>query len=394
LLPFTDSHTSGIISERAAEDLFQVDAAPSDTIQKKVLQGKKPLKSEEILAQRSAVPAVPSRKRKNENTTDGVLPVKRKTTDYVSRKQLEKLRDIAFRGDAVVKDVVDTSNDATYDPWDDQARQRQEKYSFLEEKKPIKAPQTLKDKPIALVEGDAEVKAVKVPEAGRSYNPDVNDWMAVLAREEAKEAELEARRQEEARREAELQELIEKAAAEQEEEDNGSEWESEWEGFTDREDESVTQKRPERKTHQERNRIKKRKLEEARRQGEEKAKIRKQQLAQLVQIRREIDSKEPKRRKALTKSSEGSSDEEHDERLKRRRPFGKTPLKQAPLDVLLSEDLTESLRQLKPQGSIMNDRFRSLLLRGKVESRKAMQHKKPMRTVTEKWSYKDFELKY
>ncbi|KAK3045326.1 hypothetical protein LTS18_014029, partial [Coniosporium uncinatum] len=147
-------------------------------------------------------------------------------------------------------------------------------------------------------------------------------------------------------------------------------------------------------THQERNRIKKRKLEEARRRGEEKAKIRKQQLAQLVQIRREIDSKEPKRQKALTKSSEGSSDEEHDERLKRRRPFGKTPLKQAPPDVLLSEDLTESLRQLKPQGSVMNDRFRSLLLRGKVESRKAMQHKKPMRTVTEKWSYKDFELKY
>jgi len=360
-----------------------------------VLQGKKPLKSEQILAERSAVLAVPSRKRKNENTNNGVLPVKRKKTDYVSRKQLEKLRDIAFRGDAVVKDVVDTSNDATYDPWDDQPQQKHEEYSFLEEKKPIKAPQTMQEKPVPLIEGRSEVKAVKLPGAGRSYNPDVNDWMAVLAREEGKEAELEARRQEQIQREAELQVLIEKAAAEQEEEDNGSEWESEWEGFTDREDEVVTQKRPERKTHQERNRMKKRKLEEARRQGDEKVKVRKQQLAQLAQIRRQIEAKEAKSQQALIKSSEGSSDgEEHDERLKRRRPFGKTPLKRAPLDVLLSEDLTESLRQLKPQGSVMNDRFRSLLLRGKVESRKAMQHKKPMRTVTEKWSYKDFELKY
>lgn len=64
-----------------------------------------------------------------------------------------------------------------------------------------------------------------------------------------------------------------------------------------------------------------------------------------------------------------------------------------PLEVMLVEDLPDSLRRLKPEGNLLNDRYRSLLLRGKIESRKTMMHKQPKRTTTEKWSYKDWKLK-
>lgn len=41
----------------------------------------------------------------------------------------------------------------------------------------------------------------------------------------------------------------------------------------------------------------------------------------------------------------------------------------------------------------MKDRFRSMIIRGKVESRKQISHgKKPKVKVTEKWSYKDWSL--
>ena len=64
------------------------------------------------------------------------------------------------------------------------------------------------------------------------------------------------------------------------------------------------------------------------------------------------------------------------------------------MEVVLSDELQESLRLLKPEGNLLKDRFRSMVVRGKVESRKRISHhKKPKVTVTEKWSYKDWKLK-
>jgi nucleolar protein 53 len=53
----------------------------------------------------------------------------------------------------------------------------------------------------------------------------------------------------------------------------------------------------------------------------------------------------------------------------------------------------ESLRRLKPEGNLLHDRYRSLVLRGKVESRRSTQQKKAKTKRTEKWSYKDWRLK-
>jgi nucleolar protein 53 len=65
----------------------------------------------------------------------------------------------------------------------------------------------------------------------------------------------------------------------------------------------------------------------------------------------------------------------------------------APLEVVLADELQDSLRALRPEGNLLKDRYRNMLLNGKMETRRTMQHKKPKREVTEKWSYKDWKLR-
>jgi nucleolar protein 53 len=95
------------------------------------------------------------------------------------------------------------------------------------------------------------------------------------------------------------------------------------------------------------------------------------------------------------KAAQHSSDESDDgeEKLARRR-FGKVQMPSAPLEVQLPDELEDSLRRLKPQGNLLTDRYRNMLLNGKVEVRKRLgQQKQPKTERYEKWSYKDWKLK-
>jgi hypothetical protein len=65
----------------------------------------------------------------------------------------------------------------------------------------------------------------------------------------------------------------------------------------------------------------------------------------------------------------------------------------APLEVVLPDELQDSLRRLKPEGNLLKDRMRSMMIRGKVEARKKIPYAKQRKqTLTEKWSYKDWTL--
>ena len=62
----------------------------------------------------------------------------------------------------------------------------------------------------------------------------------------------------------------------------------------------------------------------------------------------------------------------------------------APLEVQLSDELSESLRLLKPEGNLFRDRYRSLVGRGIVEPRFAPAKKRrkyPLKYI-EKYDYK------
>lgn len=63
------------------------------------------------------------------------------------------------------------------------------------------------------------------------------------------------------------------------------------------------------------------------------------------------------------------------------------------LELVLPDELQDSLRLLKPEGNLLSDRFRNILVRGKIETRKPIQQsKRRRRTYTEKWTYKDFQI--
>lgn len=407
----------GPVAEKPSEELFATDIAGSDHIRKKYGVGKK-LKADEVLAQRSAVPSVATRKRKADEAhgdeewakkvaevkgrvTDGIVPKKQKR-DHVSYKEYERLRKLAYGGDTQHKDIVTVDEQGvSYDPWDapEEHNGSGNANGWLEGKKPVREPATLKRHPVSLARSGKAIPAVGKPDAGKSYNPAFTDWDALLQREGAKEVEAERLRQEEARREKEIEELREKARREEELERAGcssnweSEWESEWEGIMSEaeEQELLAKKRPERKTKAERNKIARRKEEKVKKLHEEKLRNRERQLAQVKALAAEAEEKE-RRKMQLVRAQESSEDEAEVE-LRRRR-FGAHQVPEGPLEVVLADELQESLRLLKPEGDLLGERFRSMMVRGKVETRKKiLQHKKKNGKATEKWSYKDWKLK-
>lgn len=311
-----------MIAEKTSDELFAVDTIGSADIQKEVSKRHKPLKVDQILAQRSAVPAVTARKRLSEIDNEG----KRKKAK-VSGKEYDRLRQIAYGGEQVNKDVVQTGGDAEYDPWAVQEIKKDPKFSFLEEKKSKREPVTLKHAPISQLKSGKAVPALRKPTGGKSYNPKFEDWQNELMRESDKAVEAEKQRLQEAQEEAER---MERAAAETES-DSGEEsvWESEWEGFSENEDAKLTKKRPERKSLSQRNKIKRRKEAERSARHGAKMKAKEQQVQEIKKLAKSVELKEKARaavREALeNKTLKLVSEDEGDEEELKKRQFRKHP---------------------------------------------------------------------
>jgi nucleolar protein 53 len=399
----TDIIDSGIVAEKTSDELFTTDTTGSLQIKKTYAKSHKPLKADKILAQRSALPAVDNRKRSAlSNVTNGIVEPssKRHKKNGVHPKELERLRKIAYGGETVHRDVVSADIDADYDPWAPAVVEAKPEFSFLEDKVEAKVPKTLKRAPISMAKSGREIPAIAKPISGKSYNPTLADWEAVVDHETNIAVDLERKRLEDVRHEEELQERIAKAQAEEERQNESaweSEWESEWEGIVSEHEGETTlnKKRPTRKTQAERNKIKRRKEEERKRMWESKQRKREQQVRETKALLKAFHAKEKARaeRNAIESDADDSSDDGKAVELRRRR-LGKGVVPDAPLEVVLPDELTDSLRLLKPEGNLLKDRFRSMMIRGKVETRAPIwQHKQAKKTVTEKWAYKDWKLK-
>ncbi|KAF2227123.1 ribosome biogenesis protein Nop53/GLTSCR2 [Elsinoe ampelina] len=384
----------GIISEKPSEQLFVLDTTGSEDIKEKHFKHAKPLKADEIIAARtSAVAPLGGKKRKSLLAED--MPMKRsKPNTYIPHAEVQRLRASAADGESRKIIVQDGVN---HDPWAVQPKIQDPRFDFLEEKQPIREPTTLKHTPVSLTASGKAVAAVKKPEAGKSYNPQFEDWQSVVEKAGEKEVAAERKRLQEAQEEAER---MEKALAEAAKPDPVSDdeyesaWESEWEGIQsgkEEEDDSLTKKRPERKTQAERNKIKRRKEKERAEKHEREMKKREEQQQKIREIAREVKRKEAERRAQVAIVSQDSSESEGEEVL-RRRKLGKAFLPEAPLEVVLADELQDSLRALRPEGNLLKDRYRNLLVNGKLEMRTRTQHKKPKTERTEKWTYKDFKL--
>ena len=172
--------------------MFTVDTKGDAGLPKKFNKHiKKGLKADEIINARSPVPAVSMRKRPGDKTTNGILPVKRQRTDWVSHKELARLKRVA---DGEHQNTVQVQ-DATYDIWDMPVEpQAKDPENFLEEEVKPKAPKTMKKEPLSLLESGKQVPAVLKPKGGYSYNPDLNEYTQRLEEESEKALEAERKR--------------------------------------------------------------------------------------------------------------------------------------------------------------------------------------------------------
>lgn len=344
------------------------------------------------------MPPVALRKRSGDKTTDGISEPKRQRTSYVSHKELMRLRNIAD-GRHQGQDVVQVA-DSVHDPWDEQrdllAQVQDPRFSFLPKQEKKKEPKTLQHKPISLAASGKSIPAVQKPEGGYSYNPTYTEYEERLLAEGEKEVAAERKRlvAAEAERlnlEAAIKSASEATAAEAR--GDLSEWDedSAWEGFESGvEDARLKAKRPERKTPAQRNRIKRRKEEERKAKMAAETKRKHEQAAQVKKIAKAMA--ERRESGALVIRDDNSSSEGDDLEL-RRRKLGKILLPEKQLELVLPDELQDSLRLLKPEGNLLKDRYRSFLVRGKVESRRPISFaKKAKRKATEKWTHKDFML--
>ncbi|KAE8134656.1 hypothetical protein BDV38DRAFT_273370 [Aspergillus pseudotamarii] len=379
----------GVLAEKPSEELFTFDTTGSTEIRKAFEKKHKPLKSEEIIAQRSVIPAVDTRKRNNSKVTDGVLEPKTKKhkSDWVTRKDWLRLKQVAKEGKPIKKDV----GGDFYDPWadaEDPTPVEDPQFDFLEKPKPKVAPVTLKEAPISLAANGKAIPAVRTPNAGTSYNPTFEDWDGLLQEQGAKEVEAEKKRLEEERKEEERQRMI--AEAKDDDGEVRSDDESAWEGFESEYEtpDWLKKKRPERKTKAQRNKIKRRKEAERQAKWEAQMKKKEEQVEQARAIAEKMKQQE------LERAGSSESEGEGDDTVLRRKPLGgRTYAPEQKLEVVLPDELQDSLRLLKPEGNLLDDRFRTLIVQGKLESRKPVsQPKKAKRKLTEKWGHKDFKV--
>ncbi|KAI1266065.1 P60-like protein [Xylariaceae sp. FL1019] len=389
----------GVLTERASDELFVLDTVGDASIPSKFPKHtSKTLKADEIIAARNQhIPAVSQRKRTGDKTTDGIIPAKRPRREYVTVKELARLKRVA---DGQHDNTVDVT-DATYDPWDVVPTS-----TMIEEddivtndvrNQQAKAPKSFAQKPLSLLASGKTMPAVSKPSGGYSYNPKFEEYEARYTAESNKAVEAEQKRlaEEEAARlkaEAAARSAAEAEAAEARAE--LSEWDedSEWEGVQSGGEElKPSARRSKRKTPAERNRVKRRKEEERRLKHEAKTKIRKAQLEQIKQIARETAERD--QQLELAKAEESDSSMASNDDALRRKQLGKLKLPEKDLELVLPDELQDSLRLLKPEGNLLKDRYRSLVVRGRMEARRKRPFRKQARTtITEKWTYKDFDI--
>jgi nucleolar protein 53 len=389
----------GVGADQADKDIFAIDTLGDSAIPRRFPKHiTKGLKADEIIAQRSAVPAVSLRKRPAEKTTDGIIPEKRQRTGiYVTYKEIQQLKRIADGKHESAVEVVD----AAFDAWAPEEvapdYEADGAFSFLAKDLEKKRPKTLARKPVSLAANGKAIPAVSKPVGGYSYNPLYTDWAERLEEEGRKAVDAESKRLEGERSKQSQKEAIARSAAEAEAAEARaelSEWDedSAWSGIeSGAESTGVRSKHPERKNKVQQNKAKRRKERERLARHEAAMKHRNDQLHRIKAVAKEIDEREKAMQLAHAETSDDS--EEGDENEIRSRRFGKFAIPERDLELVLPGELQDSLRRLKPEGNLVKDRFRNLLIRGKVEARKRRPFKKQAKTKhTEKWTFKDFEV--
>ncbi|KAI5951896.1 hypothetical protein KGF54_004971 [Candida jiufengensis] len=362
------------------DDDFIIDNLPSSI--SKSTNAPKKLKTKEILTNKSKVPAlINPRVKKNKNdTVQGV-------------KKTEMLRLLSLRGgkykdenitlNRIAKDGL--INGDSEDLWDDEEptpkKAKIPKYntSTAEVTKATTIPKTMKTKPIQISKNDLTENSIH---AGKSYNPSLESWKDLINKEYGIEYKRELNRQAMDDHKERIQELISTLNDNQFSDSEDEEENPEEERSTGEKDYSLSINKPTKikiKTKTKRNREVKHKQ---RMKLEQEIKDLKKQLKDLNNLDQILQSQQEQEEKTIAPKERST---------KRDKLFKYKPI-ETPIELKLSDELTNNLKNLKPEGNLFYDQMLNLQSNGKIESRVPVNRKrKYAKKITEKWTYKDFK---
>lgn len=342
----------------------------------------KKLKSTEILTtNKSKVPALQVERNKKR----------------VSRAEVKRLMNLSGRTNGESKLLTKLESDGLFnassvDLWDDGKDQSKSHKTILHDKyvqkgksisevsKASRAPKTLAEKPIRLHSKETEEDVI---DAGKSYNPSLESWKNLIAKEFSTEKEKETKRQELIDFTNHIKDLI--ATLDDNEEADSDDDETvpeEQEETKETNDYKLSVNEPTKlkiKTRTKRNR-------------EERHRKRMELEAQLKELKTQIkELSKVEEYTAEVTAKEEQSQQQDKKKVKKSKLFKYESLEK-PLDVKLSHELTSNLKNLKPEGNLFYDQMRKIQQSGKVETRIPVAKKKKYTPkITEKWTYKDFK---
>ncbi|TWW76714.1 ribosome biogenesis protein NOP53 isoform X1 [Takifugu flavidus] len=379
--------TGGLISEKPDDSLFFLDVGQPRTAESTVPEpgeGKKrkgktsrPLRIDLILQRDSLVPPPidvlayqqPNAKklrrkaqRAEQLAAKGV--VTRRQKQLLNRRPVDR---------AAKKSLTEANNNPGrdfYDIWGQESKPVGDLW-YLQQtgKQLVKRPERLNEQPSVL-------PAVEVIAPGGSYNPDFFSHQALL--QEAHDVEVKKHKAEE---KIERQLAFDKDDTATEE----TVFKEQVEGLVEEDDDAEAAEAAneqdhvavgaitlsEKKTERQRKKEKAEKLKDQRRLAERQQTGQQQQLYQLRSIKSSIRQQEEK-----TKARRNERKAKQEAQKSQPRRLGRLKFQAPDLEIKLSDELAGSLRQLKPEGSVLSDRFKSLQKRNLIEPRERAKFKR------------------
>ncbi|KAL5463770.1 hypothetical protein EMCRGX_G032704 [Ephydatia muelleri] len=393
-----DERTGGAFADKPDEELFCIERDVDLEVNAKGVRHKRLLRSETRFTESRIQGFKPIKKKRRSNTQlqNGMIQDQPPPPQYVDSSEDEEY-DTGKSFKQLLKDkkqLEATAHSrtakprikiASHDLWADEGNEvvpqldSDNLYFETARMKPIKKPGTVGTKPSAL-------ENLEMPHPGMSYNPVFEDHQDLVRtaveveEDKLKEEDKLARKLKltpmtaQQREQVWLQEMSEGLFEDitNGKEDEGGDQEA------GAELPLATLKRPvraeDRKTHQQRRKEKLRREEERRRKVEKLEKARAQAIYRLRSVRREMREKEEKMMENIRKRQE-----EKAKAMCSTKRLGRYSYQEPDIDVQLSTDIAQSLRVLKPEGSIALDRFKSLQKRNIIEPRERSRLKRKYR---------------
>ncbi|CAB4252725.1 Nop53p [Maudiozyma barnettii] len=409
------THGVADLSELKNDALFAVDATGDDELKSKLIkrkQIKKNLKSREILESIKTNSKVSALKHHKHDST---MDTEKKTkVQGVSKKKLNKLLALAgkVQGESKLKTRLNRDGLIKSDKND---LWGEEPVSKKDGKKSVTLPSGIKldvksktDIPEELlthsttswslpsvVPSTSKIEPVQVrkyetvPHSGKSYNPEAKEWNSLLITEYEKEVINDEKRVKLVEYREKIKHLME-TLNDNEEEESSDESSDEAEVITEQNEDGLDYRlstndpvKNKKKTKYQRNKAKR---------HEEKVKLQQELRSLKIHVKKLEKIEEIGILVAEESKVETTSKVTKERRHNKNKLGTKYGILDERLEIKFSDEMSDSLRKLKPEGNLLYDNVRKLQSSGKIESRIPLKRgRRYKKTVTEKWTHKDFK---